>query len=189
MGHPPRRFQLPLRRSSPHIEMRPVNVEKNQRFRSFRTAAYALHLAIVIAFISLVTLSVVRSVLAMTPVRKKTLKTTWPASECLTRAEGFWRQLDAQRQGLTATEHSRKADADWSQFRLDWLRGLRETESECAVDAPSRAPLKNVFGRLEKLMDLYTTHAVQFAGEVGGAVDGFKNALDEGRRKYPGANG
>jgi hypothetical protein len=38
-----------------------------------------------------------------------------------------------------------------------------------------------VFQRLEQVQDHYTIHAVQYAGEVGGAVDSLQDAFSAAR--------
>lgn len=101
------------------------------------------------------------------------------------RAERLWAELDAQRQGLSSRVPTRDAEQDWSQFRIQWLNVFRDIEAQCALDSRSRAPLKRVYERLDHLQDLYTTHAVQFAGEVGGAIDAFRQAVQAVKSELP----
>jgi hypothetical protein len=60
---------------------------------------------------------------------------------------------------------------------------LREAESRCALPTHSRKRLKTAFDRLEHLQDLYMTHAVQFAGEIGDTLDSFRLSLEAARRE------
>jgi len=126
--------------------------------------------------------NVFRSVFAMSPGHRPATEPTLTIRECLQGAEGLWRDLDDHRRELSARTPVTDADAEWSQFRVGWLERLRDVESHCAVESHARGSLKAVFSRLDKLMDLYTTNTVQFAGETGGAVDGLTRALDEVRQ-------
>ena len=92
-------------------------------------------------------------------------------NECIDGAEKLWVQLDDERKELTRSKPARAADEEWSRFRVQWLRDLRVLEARCAVESRSRTNLRPLFDRLESLQDLYMTHAVQYAGEVGPAVD------------------
>ncbi len=150
---------------------------RDPRFRSFRVFFYALYLAAVIAFSVNIIVNVVRSVLVMTPGRKAPTDSALSVRECVGGAERLWRELDGQRQSMSAPVPSRRADQEWSAFRVKWLNSFRDIESRCAVDSRSRAPLKKVYERLDHIQDLYTTHAVQFAGEIGGAIDAFREAV------------
>jgi hypothetical protein len=73
-------------------------------------------------------------------------------------------------------------DQEWTRFRGEWLAKFREDESKCALRSQARLPLRAGYARLEDLQDLYTTHAVQFAGEVGGAVDAFREAVQTAKQ-------
>ena len=150
---------------------------RDPRYRTYRIFFYALYILVVTAFSVNVTVSVVRSVMAMTPARKAPTETVLSVRECVEGAERLWDELDARRQTMAPHEPARRVDQDWSLFRVKWLTSFREMESQCAVDARSRQPVKAVYSRLNRIMDLYTTHSVQFAGEVGGAIDAFREAL------------
>jgi hypothetical protein len=156
---------------------------RDSRLRRFRTAAYAVHLMIITVFIGLMALSVIRSVSRMTPPRQRSSKSTLSRQLCADKAEAYWRELDGHRQNLTQQFRAQRSDLQWLAFRLDWLRRLRQSEMECAIDAADRVVIKDLFKRLERLMDLYTTHAVQFAGEIGGTVDDFRGHLAAARKQ------
>ncbi len=159
---------------------------RDPRYAHFRVFFYAFYLVVVVAFSVLVIWSVVRSVVAMTPGKRSAVDTALSVGECVDGAERLWRELDAQRQGLATHLPVRKADEEWTQFRLKWLDQFRDIESKCAVDSRSRAPLKRVFERLDHVQDLYTTHAIQFAGEVGGAIDGLRDSFQAVGREQAG---
>jgi len=150
---------------------------RDPRYRPFRIFCYGLYILVVTAFSVNVTVSVVRSVMAMTPPRRAPTETVLSVRECVEGAERLWDELDAKRQTMSSHEPARRADQDWSLFRVKWLTNFRDIEAQCAVDARSRKPLKTVYARLDRIMDLYTTHSVQFAGEIGGAIDAFREAL------------
>lgn len=155
---------------------------KDPRFRPFRVAAYLTYIVVVVVFSSLIIFSVVRSVLAMTPPRLPPSETTLTVAECLDKAEALWRELEARRKGLGDHASARLADADWPGFRLQWLERHRQAESVCALESKQRVALREVFAHLEKAMDLHTTHAVQYAGEIGPTVDAMRAAMNQARK-------
>jgi len=151
---------------------------RDPRFRGFRIAAYALYLVVVVGFCGLIIASVVRSVIAMTPKLKPGGERVLSMQECIDRASALWQQLDRERQLLGQEVPARGTDVTWSRFRVRWLGELRDVQSLCALDSHARKPLRRAFERLERLQDLYMTHAVQFAGEIGGTLDDFRGALE-----------
>jgi len=56
-------------------------------------------------------------------------------------------------------------------------------EHSCGTDAPDRRDLAELFRQLEHLEDLYTTSAVQYAGEIGPALDRFHRMLARMRER------
>jgi hypothetical protein len=136
-----------------------------------------IYVALAIYFGAGISWDVLKSVMAMSPRRAKQTETVLSVSECVERARGLWRELEERRKTLSEASPVRRVDAEWTHFRVDWMTRHRKTESECAVDSPGRENVKVIFTRLDKAMDLYTTHAVQFAGEVGPTLDGLKAAL------------
>jgi hypothetical protein len=145
-------------------------------------AAYAFYLVVVSVFCLFVIISVFRSVYAMSPERKGPSEQTLTVRECLDGAESLWREMDDHRRDLSSRTPARSADEEWTGFRVGWLNRLRDLESRCAVESRGRSPIRDVFSRLNQLMNLYTTHAVQFAGEIGGSVDAFRQSVQEARR-------
>src|SRR5262249_51169454 len=137
--------------------------------------------AVLLFFAGSISVSVIRSVLAMTPDHRSATTPTMSAGECLEKARELWTDLDDHRKAMSAQIEVRRGGADlWSQFRVGWLKRHRAAEEACAVDLPGRENLKAVFKRLDQTMDLYTTHATQYAGEVGPTVDALKAALGGG---------
>lgn len=153
------------------------------KFRSFRIGMYAIYLVVVVVFSLLIAGSVVRSVVAMTPERHVGPAPTLPLDECLSRARALWAELDERRKTLGGQSPAALADARWMDFRLDWLRRHREAEAKCVSASSERAEVAQVFRRLDKTMDLYTTHAVQFAGEIGPTLDALQKAFDSAQGK------
>jgi hypothetical protein len=156
---------------------------RDPRYRPYRVFFYGVYLLVVVVFSGNVILNVVRSVAEMTPPKRESMEATLSVKECLEAAEELWRELDSHRQGLSAHTPTRKVDQEWTEFRGRWLAKFREDESKCALRSRARLPLKTVYDRLDHLHDLYTTHAVQFAGEVGPAVDGFREAIQTAKQE------
>jgi hypothetical protein len=155
---------------------------KDPRFRPFRAAAYGVYIAVVTAFCLAITISVTRSVAAMTPERKPAAELVLSYRECLDGADKLWSELESEREKLVRTVPASKVDKQWMDFRTGWLRRLSDQEAQCALESRDRTSLKEVFRRLEEVQDLYTIHAVQYAGEVGGAVDGLRGAFSAARK-------
>jgi len=151
------------------------------RYRPFRMAVWAVYFVVLLFFAGSITFSVIKSTLDMSPDHKPPAKEALSVDECLSRANALWVELDERRKAMSTQSEVRRVDAEyWTQFRLDWLERHRNVEASCAVDAKGREQLKEVFKRLDQTMDLYTTHAVQFAGEVGPTLDALKRVLDGG---------
>ncbi len=146
---------------------------------------YVAYVAICATFCGLVIFSVVRSVLEMSPRRRSDSDVTLSVRECVENANALWGDLEQHRKDLTTNNPAATADQTWSSFRVSWLRQLRELDAQCATRAQAREPLRTLFKRLEQVMDLYTTHAVQYAGEVGSAVDKLRAAFDAARAQLP----
>ena len=155
---------------------------KNPKYRPYRIFAYAVYIVVVIGFSLNVIVNVVRSVMVMNPGKRPPSEMTFTVRECLDGAEKLWRELDGQRQGMASRVPARNVDQDWSQFRAAWMDQFRDIESRCALNSRSREALKRVYERLDHIQDLYTTHAVQFAGEIGGAIDRYRAAVQAVKR-------
>jgi hypothetical protein len=142
---------------------------------------YAVYVAVVAAFSTLVGVSVIRSVVEMSPRTSRVAGDLLSVPRCLSEAEALWHALDDERKQFTRSQPARSVDEEFSRFRVEWLRRLRDLEGRCVTGAPERRPLRDVFRRLEQVQDLYTTHAVQYAGEVGPAVDALLAAMARAR--------
>ncbi len=151
--------------------------QKDPRFRPFRTVAWAVYLVVAVGFSLLVTVGVFNSVMRMTPELPPTTGDVLPAAECVAQARGLFEELDARRQALAREAAPARADVAWVGFRSDWLSRMRRLEARCAVDAKGREKLGAMFDRLERVLDLYTTATVQFAGGVGPAVEALQAAF------------
>jgi hypothetical protein len=102
--------------------------------------------------------------------------------ECAEQAERLWAELDEQRKALSNYQERREMEEHWSRFRVAWLQELRRIESTCAIRSRSREPLTQAFELLERLQNLYATHAVQFASEIGGTLEEFHRALEAAKK-------
>jgi hypothetical protein len=154
---------------------------KDPRYRRFRAAAYGLYIALVSVFSLMIIVSVTRSIQAMTPPRLPPAEPTLSVRECLDGAQQLWRDLEREREALVNLSPARSVDQEWMVYRTGWLKQLRERESHCALESHERPLVKAVYTRLEHVLDLYTIHAVQYAGEVGGAVDSLHDAFAAAR--------
>jgi hypothetical protein len=114
----------------------------------------------------------------MSPGRPEVTGAGLDAAACAAEARRLWEVLDAQRQALSRAKDVSKVDVGWTGFRTGWLTEVRAAEARCAIDSPGHEKLRAVFAQLGRAMDLYTTHAVQYAGEVGPTVDALKAALE-----------
>src|SRR4051794_27908768 len=127
------------------------------RYRPFRIAVWGVYYAVLLFFVGSITVSVIRSVLAMTPDHRPATAPTVTPEQCLQKARELWVELDDHRKAMSAQSEVRRADADfWTQFRLAWLARHRAAEEACGVDLPGRESLKAVFKRLDQMMVLYT---------------------------------
>jgi hypothetical protein len=150
------------------------------RYKPFRIAMWAVYFTVLMFFTGSITVSVIRSALAMTPDHQTGSVAQLSPEECVGRARALWNDLDERRRSMSAQPNVERVDAEyWTQFRIEWLTRHREAEAACAVDAPGRENLKALFKRLDRVMDLYTTHATQYAGEVGPSVDALKKSLGQ----------
>lgn len=162
--------------------MADTDPKKDARFRPFRAAAYGIHVAVSTAFSLWIIVSVGRSVASMTPEHLPAEEPALTFRECLDTAQGLWAELERERETLVRTAPATDMDQAWMRFRTAWLTRLRQQESRCALGSRERAELRAVFQRLEQVQDLYAIHAVQYAGEVGGAVDSLQEAFSAARK-------
>jgi len=156
--------------------------QKDTRFRPFRAAAYGIHIAVSTVVSLWVIVSVGQSVASMTPERLPAAEPALTFRECLDAAQGLWADLEREREKLVRTTPASDMDEQWISFRTAWLKRMREQESHCALGSRERSELRAVFQRLDQVQDLYTIHAVQYAGEVGGAVDSLQEAFSTARK-------
>ncbi len=147
---------------------------KDPRFKVARRVTLGIYLAFSVTFCCLVIYSVVTSVLAMSPSSPPQGELLAEA-QCLADLRSLYLELDERRKKASEGSDVAHADQRFLSFRLDWLNRLRALEAGCGLD--SRRELKDTFSRLEHVLDLYTTTSVQFAGQVGPAVDELKGRL------------
>lgn len=149
---------------------------KDPRFRPYRGLAWAVYLTVAVGFSSLIIYSVFKSVLTMTPDAPTSVGSPLDEAQCLARAKTLFDELEVHRKSLADAPDTSRADQAFLDFRLDWLKRKRDTEARCGLDARPRA--QKAFASLERVLDLYTTASVQFAGGVGPAIDEFKSVVD-----------
>lgn len=143
----------------------------NAQYRPYRLAVWLVYFVVLGIFGTSILLGVMRSVWAMSPEHLPAAAQLG-ATECQEKARALWVELDERRKAMSAAPEVHLVDADyWTAFRTGWLERHRAAEAACSAQAP-------IFKRLDQVMDLYTTHAVQFAGEVGPTVDKLKAELD-----------
>ncbi|RPH73097.1 MAG: hypothetical protein EHM78_00060 [Myxococcaceae bacterium] len=154
---------------------------RDPRYRPYRVAVIAVYLVVVSTFCLLVTASVARSVRTMSPRREPVRTATLAPEACVERASVLLDELEGRRRALTGITPASRADTSWMSFRVEWLERVRQAERSCGVDLPERKELAELFDQLEHLEDLYTTSAVQYAGEIGPALDRFHRMVAQTR--------
>lgn len=117
----------------------------------------------------------------MTPRKPEPAAEVLSANQCVERTQALLDELEKKRQALTQADSVRRVDQKWTHFRVEWLQREGQLESQCDAHAKDRKSLGLAFEQLEKLMDLYTTHAVQFAGEVGPTFDDVRESISQAR--------
>ena len=127
-------------------------------------------------------ISVTRSVTAMTPPRTASTEPVLTYRECLDGADTLWSQLETQRANFGQGTGTDTLDRRWADFRAKWLQRLHENEAHCALESHSKTQLKEVYGLLEQVQDLYSVHAAQYSGDVAPKVDRLREALSTARR-------
>lgn len=150
---------------------------KDPRFRPFRALSWGVYLFVTVGFCFVIIYNVLSSAATMTPRRVGEAKEQRAEVECRSGLMTLFADMDSQRQALAAARPVRSVDLQWTKFRLPWLEQLRDLESHCTKAQGASPELAKAFVRLDKLMDLYTTHAVQFAGEVGPTLDAYVSAV------------
>ncbi len=159
----------------------PLSPEEKRRYRPYRGLAWGLYIFFAVAFSLAITINVVRSTLAMTPEKPPASNALMEADACVAVARALWAELDHRRNSLSDPNDGgsvRRVDVDWTAFRLEWLTRHNAAASRCGGDGADRVPLKRIYKELDTVMDLYTTNAVQFAGEVGPTLDALRADLN-----------
>jgi hypothetical protein len=149
---------------------------KDPRYRPYRGVAWVAYLIFAVGFSSLIIFSVFKSVLSMTPEPPAYAGAPLDEAQCLNEARNLFTELEARRKGLGDSKEIVKSDQAFLDFRLEWLTRKRSVEARCGLD--SRPRTKAAYDSLDRVMDLYTTASVQFAGAVGPATDEFKKLVD-----------
>ena len=160
--------------------------DDNARYRPYRRLAWGVYLLVAVVFSVAITVNVVRSTLAMTPERPPAPTSLLSPAECVSTARGLWIELDQRRNSLSDPPDAgsvRRVDVDWTQFRIEWLTRHNEAASRCAGQTADRLTLTRIYKELDTVMDLYTTNAVQFAGEVGPTLDALRADLQTAEKK------
>lgn len=140
---------------------------------------YAVYLTAVAIISLLIIVSVVRSVIRMTPGRRPPAQKILTVRECLDDARELWTELEDRRRHLTDQPKARQADEAWGEFRVKWLDRKRDMESRCDLESRDRVRLRDAYNQLERAMDLYTVHATQYAGEIGLVVDDLRQSMKD----------
>ncbi len=138
----------------------------------------AVYLVFTVTFCLVLTWSVLNSVLAMNP-KVPAASAPLSAPVCLTRLRELVNELDLRNRNISALGNVTTSDLKWSEYRLQWLTRSRELESHCSLKDPANEKLGAAFKQAGHVLDLYTVHAVQFAGEIGPSIDALRVMLDE----------
>lgn len=141
---------------------------------------YTAYLILVTAFCGLLIYSLMGSVRLMSPARLPASEAVLTLRECVERAQGLFTQLESEREGFLRGGTARDVDRRWVTFRVKWLKDLRDAEARCApAGSRSRPTLRALYDRLERLQDLYATHATQFSSALGPEVELFRAQVSE----------
>ena len=160
----------------------PPPPSENSRYRPFRLAIYAVYFTFATVFCVLVLISVLRSIDAMTPDPQPPRAPIYSVEACLGGAEELFGELEQARKALGDGGQARRAAMRWTDFRVQWLTRMRTLEAHCAIESPNRPGMEPVFRDLRRLAEAYSTHAVQYAGEVGRIVDRLHRRIESARR-------
>ena len=155
---------------------------KDPRYRPFRMAVYAVYFGAATVFCVLVLISVLRSIDAMTPDPQPPRSPMYSVDACLDGAGALFDELEEARKALGDGGEARRAAARWTDFRIQWLTRMRTLEAHCAIESPSRPGMEPVFRDLRRLAEAYSTHAVQYAGEVGRIVERLHRRIETARQ-------
>jgi hypothetical protein len=148
----------------------------DKRLRPYRALAWGGYLTVAVGFSSLVIYSVTKSVFEMSfsqPTAPEMLSSEACAQQLKTRFD----ELENQRHQLTQEQVS-LADQRWLVFRNAWMLRMRELEAACLRDHQDRAALGSAFISLHRVMDVATVEATQVAGQMGPALDIFRDRLE-----------
>lgn len=152
-------------------------------YRPYRRAVFGSFLAIACLGSLVFIVSVMTSVAHMTPARRAPSGQPLGPEECAAEIRSLFGGLEEGRKNLTRELDVHRADRRWDDFRVGWLQRFRDVEARC--NTPHGPRFQKALSRLEALLNLYTTHAVQFAGEVGPTVDSFRKAIDAADEAAP----
>lgn len=149
---------------------------RDPRYRPFRAVTLGIYLVVTVGFCAHLIISVYRSTYAMTFGQEQAPGKVVSLRECVDGAQTLFSELEAERKTLSEAPAA-EGDQRWVDFRISWMKRYHGLQSSCAVEGRSRESLKELFKLLEKTCDLYTTNAVQYAGETGPTVDRIRAAF------------
>jgi len=144
---------------------------RDRQSRPFRIAAYAVFIGFSTLYVLLVARGIIVSLMhqgALPPARVSNECRRAPES-C---AQGLVDLRDSlDRESCQLERTGTRAESLWDDWLQTWQRDLFALRSECCLAAgrapPERARLARAAADLERLGQLYTTHLVQYAREIG----------------------
>ncbi len=143
--------------------------------RPFRLAVFGIFVGFSTLYVLLIARGIILSLLhqGALPLARVSNECRRPTESC---AQGLADLRAALDQKSCELERSgTQAENQWDDWSQTWQRDLSALRSECCL-APGRAPpervrLARAAADLERLGQLYTTHLVQYAREIGPQVE------------------
>jgi hypothetical protein len=156
----------------------------------FRVAVLVLFIGAALSFIGVLAVGIVRSLTEEMALAPPIAGGRESFSECATDLKALRSELEERLSTVHRTGH--EAEELWDAWSAGWRRQLSVLEIRCrtaaAPDSPRGRAIAAAARDLTTLAGLYSTHVVQYAREIGGAVeqaDRDFGALTEAARSGP----
>jgi len=156
----------------------------------FRVAVFALFVGAALVFIGVLGVGIVRSLTEEMALAPPVAGGRESFAECAADLKALRSELEERLSIVQRTGH--EAEEFWDTWSAGWRRQLSILELRCrtaaAPDSPRGRAIAAAARDLTTLAGLYSTHVVQYAREIGGAVeqaDRDFGALTEAARSGP----
>jgi hypothetical protein len=153
----------------------------------FRVAVTVLFIGVALALVGVLGVGVVRSLTEEMALDAVPTGGRESFAECAADLNRLRAELDERLSAVERTGH--EAEEIWDAWSAGWRRELTSLELRCRSAAspgsPSGRALAAAARDLRTLVGLYSTHVVQYAREIGGAVEqadrDFRGLTEAGR--------